>query len=403
MLKGTNQILTLNSTSNMTRRTQKSVRKKAPSKNAIEASKKATAPQTTEDAGADTAPQSSTAYTDTAQRARGKKLFAIGAVLLAFCGVLFVAYQNMTLRATLAPFASDARVVERFGSTFVRYPEPLIRATLVIDSSCDTCAEHTKALTDLLRHSVPTAVITDTIDLADPRTTNELTPHAITTVPSVIFDAAVENTHLYAQHAAAFTTVDDDVVFTPHTTLGVTPARYVSAPTTDDVFISGSADPRVTLHVFTALDCPLCATHSDIINIVAARGDDVQIVRHIARQTAQTDAAFAALTCADAQSASDTYISRLFLSRALWDESDDASDVFAMQARYAGIDDADAFATCIAQDADDTKMNRQNEHFERYGISTVPTTIVVIDDAIIPLTGVQIYETLSNVLETETE
>ena len=306
-----------------------------------------------------------------------KNLISV-AILLAglFAGSLFIDVAQMVRGKGLSQKAlSKTDIFNLDGKTWVAYSEPIVKAKVISDDSCEACKPDQVLV--WFRRILPT-ILPQKIDANSEEGKNLLAKFGIKSIPAFVFDKEVKNTDFYTQAAALFNEKNDNLVLNT-TELGIEVGKFVETPAISDQDVQiGNKDAKVKLIEFSDFQCPYCKAFqlNTIQKILKDYGDKILFVYKNLPLDFHPQAQNAALAaaCANEQGKFEAYSDKLFNSQDDWGKSE-GTQKFKTYAAQMGIKTTD-FNKCLDDKKYQDKINSDLGQAKDFGISGTPAIFI---------------------------
>ncbi len=290
-------------------------------------------------------------------------------------GSLFVDVVQLMTKSGFSDHAvSGADVIETNGKSWVAYEDPLVRLSVITDSSCEYC-DADQALT-WIRRVMPTTTARN-VEYDSEEGRRLALDHEIVALPAFIFSDAVAETIFYAQASSLFTETKKSYLL-DMTKIGETPGKFLKLPEVrgDDIAV-GSDTAKVTVIEYSDFQCPYSKLfQSSIQKMLKEYPNDVRFVYKQLPLSFHPQAENAALAslCAHEAGKFEAYSNALFAKQDEWSKTS-GTGKYKEYARTLGMDTR-KFNACLDTKKYVEKMKSDREEAGHFGISGTPGTFV---------------------------
>lgn len=319
------------------------------------------------------------------EKAKDKKIKnLISAIILLaglFVGSLFVDIVQLVKGGGFSQRAlSSVDVFSSVGKTWVAYPDPIVKVSVLNDDSCGDACKPDEVLVGL-KQAIPT-MVSQKIDINSSEGKKLAAEFNVKTLPAFIFSTDIEKTDLFSK-AEPFMTKGADGYAIKSAEAGFPVGKYIAAPATNDKDIKIGADnAEVKVAAFSDFANPTDAKawQAMISPMIKDYADKIQFVFKSYYPSSSTLSAQAALAaaCANDQGKFVPFAEKLFSTQAMWSKTKDATAIFEGYAAQLGLKGAD-FNQCLTGKKDQDQIAQDVKDGQDFGIQSTPAIFVGAD------------------------
>lgn len=319
-------------------------------------------------------------------------IFLIILLLVAFTIASFYSYKyfNNFKDQVISKDKFDSRMVQlEDGKTWVRYDEKPVNVEVFYSTSCgDNC--NTDDVTYFLQSQIPTLEIKKIdVDLNENN-------YDLTYVPFYVFDDSILETNFYSRSKDLFIEKNDKYIFDA-TSVGFPVGKYLTN-FSEDNFLVGDKDTKVTVLAITDFSCESCAISHPILNKLEDEyKGKVKFVYKIVTDTEDEKLSKIGLAtfCANDQDGFDAFSDIIFARQTNWaNYNGDMDNVLENYAVSSKLNKAD-FTECMAEKKFEKEVGEMNDEIRNFGITNVP--VYFINDK--KVDGVVTYTTMKEMID----
>lgn len=305
-----------------------------------------------------------------------KNLISV-AILLAglFVGSLFVDVNQAVKGSGYSQKNLDqSQIFEAYGKTWVAYSEPAVPVTVISDDQCEKC-DPSEAIV-WLKRVLPT-VSTEKVNYDSEKGKQLIDEFGLKTLPAFIFDQDVDKTNFYTQASVLFSGKDGKYVLDTNQ-LGLPAGKYLVTPKVNEGdAVSGPADAKVKVVVFSDFQCPYCKVfYASLRDTMKAYPDNVLFdFKELPLDIhPQADSAALASKCAQEQGKFWEYADKLYTTQTEWGAATTAAP-FKTYAAALGLNSAQ-FNQCLDSKKYQNELDASKQEATDLGISGTPAIFV---------------------------
>ncbi|HLN18704.1 MAG TPA: thioredoxin domain-containing protein, partial [Patescibacteria group bacterium] len=239
-----------------------------------------------------------------------------------------------------------SEIFESPGKTWVAYTDPAVPVTIINDESCEKC-DVSEAVV-WLKRVLPT-ISTQKVSYDSAEGKQLIEKFSIKTLPTFIFDPAVEKTDFYSQASVIFDQKNGQDVL-KNQELGLPAGKYLELPKiSEDDATFGKTDSNVKVVIFSDFQCPYCKIlYQTLRSAMNQYKDKVFFAyKHLPLEIhAQANSAALASECAQEQGKFWEYSDKLYQNQTSWSNTKDTTSFKNYARQVAGIDTA-KFNQCL--------------------------------------------------------